>query len=389
MPRKQTILIIEDEAYYRSMIKEYLEDRGYKVVEASDGNQALAATAAQPPDLILLDVIMPGMDGFQVCQRLKNVEKLKDVPVIFITAKMEPEDIVKGFDAGAVDYLTKPFNSRELISRIKTHLELKAGRDFIQQVSQNRMELLHLLSHDLKNPCFNILSFAKLLEDGSSSAEILPLIQQSANQMLSIIELVCELQAIETGKIKLDIAPVNLASAMEEAKSLQQSRFQEKGVRLDIHVGEDLLILADKRTIVHTVIANLLTNALKFSMNGSTVVVAAEAREDKVIVSIKDTGIGIPNSTLPKLFNFHHKTTRSGTAQERGHGLGLPLVRKIMAAYGGSIEVSSKDINTHPETHGTIIVLTFAREKKRGPIRQSERHTMRGGEESEKYAQTL
>lgn len=362
MPHNQTILVIEDEAFYRRMIKEYLEDREFIVVETSNGSQALAAAEAQPPDLILLDVIMPGMDGFQVCKSLKNLEKLKDVPVIFITAKMEPDDIVKGFDAGAVDYLTKPFNSRELLSRVKTHLELKVGRDFTQRVSQSRMELLHLLSHDLKNPCFNILSFAKLLEDGSRASEILPLIQQSASQMLSIIELVCELQSIESGKIGIDIAPVNLAAAMREAESLLQPKFQEKGVRLDIQVGEELSILAERRSVVHTVIANLLTNALKFSTSGSAVSVAAEALEDKVVVTIKDSGIGIPKSMLPKLFSFRHKTTRSGTAQERGHGLGLPLVRKIMEAYDGAIEVSSKDMATHPDNHGTIISLTFPRE---------------------------
>ena len=361
MARNQTILVIEDEASFRRMIKEYLVDKGYKVAEASDGKQALALVAAQPPDLILLDVIMPGMDGFKVCQILKSSEKVKEVPVIFITAKMEPDDIVRGFDAGAVDYLTKPFNPRELLSRVKTHLEIKASRDFSQRVSQDRAELLHLLSHDLKNPCFNILSLTKLLEDDSNAADVLQLIQQSANQMLSIIELVCELQAIETGKVDIVIAPVDLSSAFEEARSLLLMKFAEKNVRLEMAFSQKMLVHAEKRSLVHTVIANLLTNALKFSMSGSTVTVSAEALPDKVLVFIKDTGIGIPQTMLPELFSFRHKTTRPGTAEERGCGFGLPLVRKIMEIYGGAIKVKSNDIYTHPVDHGTTIVLTFAR----------------------------
>jgi signal transduction histidine kinase len=172
---------------------------------------------------------------------------------------------------------------------------------------------------------------------------------------------VCDWQGIENGKADFKKEAVPLSAAFEEAESLLRSRFQVKGVRLDIDVGTDLFVFAERRSLVHTVVANLLTNALKFSTAGSAVVVDAQPRKDEIVVFVKDAGIGIPDSMLPKLFSFRHKTTRTGTAQERGYGFGLPLVRKVMEGYGGSIEVASNDIATHPEDHVTTVSLTFLR----------------------------
>ena len=362
---KPLVLVVDDQPKNVQVLGSILSDAGYDIMAATSGKQALDNVELETPDLILLDVMMPEMDGFQACRLLKASDKTRDVPVIFITARTELDDVIAGFDAGAVDYVTKPFNQKELLLRIKTHMELKRGKDVIRRFGQERVELLNILSHDIRNPVGNILTLLDMLRNKYATVDdVIPMIKSSAEQTLAVVNAVREMQAVEVGKIVITNSPLDCQAALEEARLLLRLKFQEKKVNLAVESEPGLMMLAESHTLVHSVIANLLTNALKFSESGSTVSMSARADgDDKVVLIVKDSGVGIPKFMIPKLFDFRAKTSREGTAGEPGTGFGMPLVKKFMDAYGGGIEVKSEDIDTHPEAHGTTITLSFRRAK--------------------------
>ena len=160
-----TILIVDDTPKNIQVIGNILEEKGYKINIALNGLQAIKTAEEIKPDLILLDIIMPKMDGFETCARLKTLDSTKDIPVIFLSAKAESEDIIKGFQTGGVDYITKPFNREELLARIGTHLELQENRKIIETISNERKELLHVLCHDLAVPFLSLKSLLKVEKD--------------------------------------------------------------------------------------------------------------------------------------------------------------------------------------------------------------------------------
>lgn len=360
--RQGMVLIVEDETGFREMLKACLEDSGYDVIAAEDGHHAVSAVKSTPPDLILLDVNMPGIDGFETCRRIRALEGGSDLPIIFTTARTSIEDVINGFDAGAVDYVTKPFNPQELLARVKTHLELKFSRDTIRMLGQERLHLLHILSHDLRNPLYNIGELVKIVEeDPDSKDDMLRLIKLASDQALSIVEIVCQMQSVESGKLSLELEPVDLRTAVEEARMLLRAKATQKGVEIVNLIEPGFSASAERRFLVNTIFTNLIGNALKFTHKGGAITVWAKEDGDKITVTIKDTGIGIPSNIIPGLFSFKSRTHRPGTMGEKGIGFGLPLVGKFMDAFHGSIKVESNDIATHPDDHGTMVRLIFER----------------------------
>ncbi len=247
--------------------------------------------------------------------------------------------------------------AKEKTEKLNTQLVEAITR--ANNLSQQRLELLHLLSHDLKNPFSNISSLVELCESGDNPVEILPIIKQAASHGIAIIDIAREMQAIESGKKQFSLVPVDFNKALDEATYLLKDKLEEKHIRIERDLPPQLSVIAEEHSLATTVLANLLTNAVKFSHPNSSVYVSAEIRQEAITISIGDKGIGIPATLLPHLFDFHHKTSRQGTAGERGTGFGMPLVKKFMEAFGGAIEVRSDDIVRHPDSHGTIIVLTF------------------------------
>jgi len=160
---KHSILIVDDVAKNIQLVAKFLTHEGYNLFFAQSGESAIKQIAARTFDLILLDIMMPGMDGFEVCRKIKNQDKSKDIPVIFLTAKTDDEVIVKGFDIGGVDYITKPFNPIELIARVKTHLQMRSRELELEELNNTKDTLLSVISHDLRTPFFNIMSIGELL----------------------------------------------------------------------------------------------------------------------------------------------------------------------------------------------------------------------------------
>jgi len=354
---KSHILIVDDTVQNIQILGTLLKQEKYQINVAQNGMQALEIASKMPLDLILLDVMMPELDGFSTCKHLKQMPETADIPVIFLTAKTELNNIIKGFQLGAVDYITKPFNPMELIARVRTQLDLKHSRDMIQSVSQERMELLHILCHDLANPVSAILSLIRLSTQFEDPKRMLGLMESAAENALNIIHLVRKMRQLEEQGLQLQC--VSLARMIEDSYQILAQRFTEKQLVFSVHIPPNLHIVAEPVSLINSVFNNLLTNAIKFSYREGEVIVKACKIADHVELTIQDQGMGIPPSLLENLFDIGHTTSRAGTEGEEGTGFGMPLVKKFMHAYGGEIYISSQEKKKNPDHHGTLITLIF------------------------------
>lgn len=360
--RKRTpyILVVDDNPQNLQFLGEVLSSKNYRIGIAQNGVKALESVQFDQPDLILLDVMMPKMDGFETCKRLKQNPSTKQIPVVFLTAKVEHEDVVKGFELGAVDYITKPFNPTELLVRIGTHLKLKFSEETILSQRDELNEMLHILSHDLSN---HIGSIVTGLELGIKRPERLEKLAHSMKncglQALELINLVRTLRAISAKKEKLILKTIFLKQAFQKSFSILEGQFQKKGIELRMIIDEEIEVIAEQSSLINSVINNLFTNAIKFSYPKSEIVVTARQQENEVFISIKDSGIGIPKDLLENIFSKCKVTARFGTDGEKGTGFGMPLVQKFIKIYGGQIKIISEEETENSTTHGTDVQITL------------------------------
>ncbi|MCP4349691.1 MAG: hybrid sensor histidine kinase/response regulator [Desulfobacterales bacterium] len=355
---KGKVLIVDDSIKNIQVLGTILRQGNYIIHVAQDGAQALKKVENVDIDLILLDVMMPVMDGFETCKKLKESPDFRDIPVIFLTARTEADDIVKGFELGAVDYVTKPFKSVELLARVATHLELKHSRETIIEKSSLLKQLVHVLCHDLSNPFGTARALLKLIIDNRSRFDaLMPDILISVENGLSVIDLVREMRALEEGKIDLLLDDYELNYMIEMSQTILERKISEKNITIKVNVDENLKVLVDQPSFVNSVLNNILTNAVKFSFPGSEIQVNAVREGDFVTISVRDYGIGMPEKLKNDLFELDVSTSRTGTAGETGTGFGMPLMKNFVDAYGGSIEIFSKKKTEDSEDHGTEIKL--------------------------------
>ncbi len=327
-------------------------NRGAKAIQICESGERI--------DLVLLDVMMPEMDGFEVCRRLRANPATKDIPVIFLTAKTTVEDVVRGFETGGADYVTKPFRPFELRARVRTQLTLRVQQREITQKNDELKELLQILCHDVGNQ-FAVLSmslelFASRPELGV--ARLLPRMATAAKNGIGLSNLVRELRRTDEKKITLQ--PVGIRSALEEAMVIVEDRVLAKELTVATDVPE-ALILAEPFSLTNSVFGNLLSNAIKFSHRGGRIEICGEVRDETVEIRFRDHGIGMPPALLEQLFDIGRSHSRAGTDGERGTGFGMPLMRRFVVQYGGSVAVVSRDVGAHPEDSGTEFHLTLPR----------------------------
>lgn len=355
---KSRILIVDDNLQNLQFLGNMLVENQYEPVVAMGGVQAIEFLNHEKPDLILMDVMMPDLDGYEACQRIKLDKENKDIPIIFLTAKIEPEDVVKGFEMGGVDYVTKPFNVVELLARIKTHLEVKFSREQILKQSEERKQLIHILCHDLTNPFVSLISTFELISEDISFWEVVKeQINISIHNGLDVIDLVRDMLALEDGAFQIKLASCDLSSLLAESISILSHQAEAKKVQIEVMTDIDQQVLVEKRSFINSVLNNILTNAIKFSYPHSKIVVSAYEENDLVAITIKDSGIGMSKSLKNDIFDLSRFTSRSGTQGEKGTGFGMPLVKKMMLEYGGDIELASKEKTESSADHGTLVTL--------------------------------
>ena len=335
----ETILIVDDTPANLGVLVETLGAAGYQLMVAEDGEEALAQTAHTQPDLILLDVMMPGLDGFETCRRLKARESTRDIPVLFMTALHETADKVKAFAAGGVDYITKPIEHEEALARVRTHLALRRLQRELEDQLSLKERFMRIAGHDLRNPLCLILMAAELTRRravASGSTDLLRCVDEvaeSANQMRRIIDTFLDLQSLAGGtSSRLDLGLIAAAVVRQHAGAAER-----KGITLTTDTAEGLPLARGDAALAYQAFTNLTSNALKFTPPGGRVTVSALAAGRNVRVEVKDNGPGVPAAERGQLFVEHARLSPQPTGGEESHGLGLAIVRQLVESQGGHV----------------------------------------------------
>jgi two-component system sensor histidine kinase/response regulator len=351
MQNTPNILLVDDTPANLQLLSGMLRQQGYKLRPAPSGKLALQAARAHPPDLILLDIRMPEMDGYEVCEQLRADPALKEIPVIFLSALSETTDKVKAFAAGGVDYITKPFQLDEVLARVETHLELRRQRRELQESyeSLRRLEslrdsLIHMVVHDLRAPLMLVGDFLALLEKhesqnlSSNGSRFVLQARRAVDELVDMVNSMLDVSRIEAGELKLDRSRCQLNLLVREVAG----EFDPGGDATEIvtEVPEQPVEVSADSALLSRVMRNLLGNALRFASGRGSVraVVSSSGLEARVEVS--DNGPGIPPEDQQKIFEKFGRVgdARSGT----GTGLGLTFCKFAIELHGGRIGVQSK-----------------------------------------------
>jgi signal transduction histidine kinase len=346
---KPLVLIVDDEPKNLQVLGSLLRGEDLGSAFAVDGQKALQIARKLKPDLILLDVMLPGLDGYEVCEALKSEEELAGIPVIFLTARVQTEDVIRGLEAGGVDYVTKPFNSSELLARVRTHLELKRAREELRAINRNQTKFFSIVAHDLRNPLSGLRDLPGILLDEELDMsmddvrEIALLMQQEAQRVYSLLEELLALGMLQMDRVQMTAENFELSGAVEEVCEGAMRQAGSKDIALEQDLADDCQVRADRKMIC-TVIRNLVQNAIKFSERGTTISIRSrpEPEERRVRVEVRDQGVGIEPESIEQLFSVNSKTTTIGTEKETGTGLGLPLCHELIKRHEGVLEVQSQ-----------------------------------------------
>jgi two-component system sensor histidine kinase/response regulator len=349
-----TVLVVDDNPNNLKIVALTLRELNFKIVIATNGKDALDLADRTKPDLILLDVMMPEMDGFEVCEILKSKEKNKNLPIIFLTAVGEKSKIVKGFELGGVDYITKPFNKEELIIRIKTHLELKFTRDELQKTTNHLSDLNELkdrmfsvIGHDLRGPLGNIKMTLDLLSKGlfeynsDDYKETMSTLVQSSEEVSELLENLLGWAKSQSGILKYYPEDISIKNLLESTYFMFKGHLTHKNISFEPSVQNNLSINTDAY-MLKMIIKNVMSNAIKFTHEGGTISISAEAINGDIKISISDNGVGIPKEDIPKLFNEKEHLSTYGTNGEAGSGLGLKVSNSFANKMDGKILIDSK-----------------------------------------------
>ncbi len=350
MAEKGDLLVVDDTLDNLRLLSAMLSKQGYRVRKAINGKIALNTIQQMLPDLVLLDINMPGLNGYEVCQILKTDPATQEIPIIFISALDDVLDKVKAFQVGGSDYITKPFQSEELLARIQHQLTIQQQKRQLQIEIQERKKTeqalqvyLHVVSHDLRNPVLGMsLILKNLLKSEDAIHETLPIARsivermaQSCDRQLDLINSLVETQQFETGKVVLNLQPLSLSELIQQFADEWQPLLNQHQAILTLAVPPNLPLVQADNNLLWRVLENLLANALKYNAANLEITIKAQPKVDRVYCAIQDNGIGIAPEQVDRLFERYQRGTHSH--RTLGLGLGLYLCRQIIEAHGGTI----------------------------------------------------
>jgi signal transduction histidine kinase len=358
------VLVVDDDQRNVRLIESILKGSGYRVLKAYNGEEALRVVETEHPDLLVLDVMMPRVSGFELCQQLKGRYETRLLPVIMVTALNALEDKVQALEYGADDFLTKPINKLELLAKVRSVLRVKALQDEVERRKSEieaanlqlvRMQgfkesMMQMVVHDLKNPLSSIMGNIQLIQMQSLEtmtptrlAELLQRTQESSRQLMRMILNILQIGKLEEQKMPLRLEPVVLHALVQENADEMMGLSARDGIRLENRVQPDLPAPLADRELVSRVIANLLSNAFKHTPSGGRVVVDARREGDHITLTISDTGEGIPEELQPRIFEkFVAGDSDSNKRLLHDSGLGLTFCRLAIDCHGGRIWLKSK-----------------------------------------------
>lgn len=357
MEEKHYVLIVDDIQENLQLIGNILYKNGINVSSASSGKQALEKVKVKLPDLILLDISMPYMDGFEVCKKLKSEDLTKDVPIIFLTAKSQTGDMIAGLELGAVDYINKPFDPAVLLARVNTHLELSKVKQNLIAKNKELVELnatkdkfFRIIAHDLRSPLSSLLGGLSVLGyennqgNPESNMEIVKMLKSSVKKGLKLLNNLMDWSSIQTSTFPFQPVDLNLKELIEENVEMLKSLAADKSIVVDCKIDEKVNVFADEN-MISSVIRNLVSNAIKFTNPDGKVDISSRQLDAFQEISVKDSGVGIEKELKDNLFRIDKATSTKGTSGEMGTGLGLLLCKEFVEKHGGEIRVETRQGN--------------------------------------------
>jgi len=359
-----SVLVVDDDQRNVRLMESILRSSGYQVLKAYNGEDALQVVENDSPDLLLLDVMMPKMSGFELCQRLKGRYQTRLLPIIMVTALNALEDKVQALEYGADDFLSKPINKVELLAKVRSVLRVKGLQDELErkksEIEAANLELvrmqgfkesmMQMVVHDLKNPLASIMGNIQLIQmqniemmTPARLGELLQRTQESARQLMRMILNILQIGKLEERKMPLRLEPVPLHKVVQENVDEMMGLSARDGILLENRVSRDLPAPRADRELVSRVVANLLNNAFKHTPSGGQVIVDAQRDGARITLTVSDTGEGIPEELQPRIFEkFVAGDSDAGRRMLYDSGLGLTFCRLAVDCHGGRIWLQSK-----------------------------------------------
>lgn len=365
-----TILIVDDNKKNLQVLGNILNEQKYKVAMAMDGQTALKLSSKIIPDLIVLDIMMPGMDGFEVCEVLKSQESTKKIPIIFLSAKIDMEDIVRGFQLGGADYITKPFKKEELLARIGMHLELMESRKKIEKQASSlkalntlKDKIFAVVATDMKGALDRFVEIPKLIADPRLNLspdelnDIMKELQIKASNTYNLLENVLYWSRSQRNLIEPQFSKVNLSSLFNTLKLRLTDALNQKNIQLLIERNNVDSVISDS-VLLELTLKNIIHNAIKFSNLNSSVLCSCSLTNESTVIRIQDWGIGMSTEELNLIKDKYSYLIKHGTNGEKGSGIGLKISAEILSLINVTMQIEST------ENEGTTISLSFPFELK-------------------------
>jgi len=374
-PSKFNILMVDDTPFNLQVLGQLLKNTGYQIEYATSGANALKWLELKEFDIVLLDIMMPEMDGYEVCQKIRNQERLKELPVIFLTAKDDKTSLVKAFETGGQDYITKPFDTNELLARVRTHIELKHSKEQLNSINKTleakveertkelqianeqllsldktKMNFLNIISHEIRTPLNGIMCFTELLKSNIESEHLLQYIQllkESALRLEEFSKNAMHITNLQSTNYPLKLKKTNLSSVINNICTKYISFIDEKNIKIkkdlktkDFQSDEELVTIC---------LSKIIHNAIKYSPNNSEIKIRASYNDNNHIVTINDMGPGFSSNILNNLFSMF---APGQEFVDQNTGLGLTLAQLIAKAHNGEVKATNNE-------QGAIVEVKF------------------------------
>jgi two-component system sensor histidine kinase/response regulator len=334
------ILLVDDEPRNIQLAGRILAQQGYDISFAQSGPEALGIINNELPDLIVLDIMMPEMDGFEVSRRIRQEHPSSEVPIIFLSARTDTEGLLESFQAGGVDFISKPFHQEEFLARVQVHLELQQAKRRLDDEIAFRERLFTIIAHDLRSPFNSIIGTLDMLKHNSASLseeekeEFITILYNAGHQELMMMDNLLQWARSQFQGVKRNTARIDIHSLAHRVVLELTHMAEHKNIALRLKVDESTFAWADSN-MVQIILRNLISNALKFTPRDGEIVISAEADKTETRVFVRDSGRGVEDTGT--LFQLGNYSTTPGTEYEKGSGLGLHLCRDFVHANHGRL----------------------------------------------------
>ena len=341
------VIVIDDNTVSLVLISKILNNAGYRSIVTDDAINALEKIRLEKPSLIILDIEMPEINGFELCRKIKTQDDLKDIPVIFLTANQETDTMVEGFQSGGVDFITKPFRKEELYVRVRNHIELAESRKTIIEMNKSRDKLYSIIAHDIRSPLAGILQTIDAIDQGffdpSSELfrEIIRDLKNRTNETNTLLNSLLQWTRMQDRNVSINPKMTNLYEVLKSCISLLDLNAKEKNISIELKLKKNYEAYCDEVSI-HTVFRNLINNAIKFTPENGKITINGKSGLRYMEILVEDTGVGMTPEVINKIMIENEHYTSFGTHNEKGTGLGLMIVKNFVQRNKGILKIDSK-----------------------------------------------